>query len=74
MKSKYSYLSKNVLLFSISNFVPKLLSFILIPIYTSCLTTEEYGVSDMILTTVSMLLPIFTLDIQDEVLRFAIDK
>lgn len=74
MKSKYAYLSKNIILFSVSGFVPKLLSLILVPIYTSCLSTAEYGVSDLITTTVSLLVPIFTLDIQDAVIRFALDK
>lgn len=74
MKSKYAYLSKNIILFSVSGFVPKFLSLILVPIYTSCLSTAEYGVSDLITTTVSLLIPIFTLDIQDAVIRFALDK
>lgn len=74
MASKQKYLAKNVLLFSISGFVPKFLSIILIPLYTSYLTTAEYGVSDLISTTVSLLIPIFTLDIQDAVMRFALDK
>ncbi len=73
MNSKHSYLAKNVLLFSISGFVPKILSIILIPLYTSYLTTAEYGISDLITTTVSLLLPVFTLDIQDAVMRFALD-
>lgn len=74
MASKQKYLAKNVLLFSISGFVPRILSIILIPLYTGCLTTAEYGVSDLIITTVSLLIPIFTLDIQDAVMRFAMDK
>lgn len=74
MKEKYSYLSKNVLLFSLSGFVPKILSFILIPIYTGYLTTAEYGISDLIITTASLLVPIFTIDIQDAVMRFTLDK
>lgn len=74
MESRTKYLVKNVLLFSISGFVPKILSIILIPLYTSYLTTAEYGVSDLITTTVSLLIPIFTLDIQDAVMRFALDK
>lgn len=73
MNSKQSYLAKNILLFSISGFVPKILSFILIPLYTSYLTTAEYGISDLITTTVYLLLPVFTLDIQDAVMRFALD-
>lgn len=74
MANKHKYLAKNVGLFSISSFAPKILAFILIPIYTNCLTTAEYGVSDLITTTVSLLLPFFTLDIQDAVMRFTLDK
>ena len=74
MNSKYSYLSKNIVLFAISGFVPKLLAFFLVPLYTSFLTPGEYGVSDLITTTVSLMLPIFTLDIQDAVMRFALDR
>lgn len=71
---KYSYLSKNVLLFALNGFLPKVLVFVLIPIYTSYLTTAEYGISDLISTTVQLLVPILTLDIQDAVMRYAMDK
>lgn len=74
MKHKYSYLTKNVLLFALNGFIPNLLAFILIPVYTNYLTTAEYGISDLMSTTVQLLIPIFTLDIQDAVLRFAMDK
>lgn len=74
MKNKYKYLLNNIFLFSISSFVPKLLAFILIPIYTSYLSTADYGISDLISTTVSLLIPIFTIDIQDAVLVFSMDK
>lgn len=74
MKNKVNYLFKNVLLFTISSFVPKVLAFFLIPIYTSCLSTGEYGIFDLIITTATLLIPIFTLDIQDAVLIFSMDK
>lgn len=74
LKEKYSYLSKNIILFSISGFVPKILSLILVPLYTSYLTTAEYGISDLITVTVTLLIPIFTLGIQDAVMRFALDE
>ena len=74
MSSKYSYLKKNVLLFSIMGFVPRLPTFFLIPVYTKVLTTAEYGLADLINTTVLFLLPIFTVDVQDAVMRFAMDK
>ena len=74
MKGKYAYLIKNVGLFALNGFIPKILSFILIPIYTGYLSTQDYGTSDLITTTVQLLIPIFTLDIQDAVIRFAMDK
>lgn len=74
MKEKYKYLSKNVFLFTLSGFVPKILSFILIPIYTGYLSPADYGISDLIVTTAMLLVPIFTLDIQDAVMRYALDK
>ena len=74
MQEKHKYLAKNIGLFALSGFIPKALSFFLVPFYTSILTTAEYGVSDLISTTVLLLVPIFTLDIQDAAMRYALDK
>ena len=46
MKSKYKYLFKNVGLLTLSNFGGKILTFLLIPLYTKYLTTSEYGIYD----------------------------
>lgn len=73
-KSKYSYLAKNTLLFTISSFGSKILVFLLVPLYTSILSTADYGIADTITTTASLLMYVFTLNIQDAVLRFAIDR
>lgn len=67
-------LAKNVLLFALSNFVPKVMNFLLVPVYTAYLTTEDYGTSDLIITTASLLLPIFTLNVNNAVLRFTIES
>ena len=74
MNAKFKYLSQNIMLFTISGVVPKLLSFLMVPFYTSVLTPTDYGVSDLITTTVMLLVPIFTLDMQDAVLRYSLDK
>ena len=42
-------------------FVPKVFSFLLVPVYTAYLTTEEYEISDFVITTASLLFPIFSL-------------
>lgn len=74
MKGKYRALIKDVLLFTLSTFLPKAISFFLVPLYTNCLTTAEYGVADLVSTTVSLIIPFLTLDINDAVMRFTIES
>lgn len=73
-KNKYNELTSNTLLFSLSTFGAKFISFILLPLYTYILTTEEYGTAELITTTVAILLPVLTINIQDAVLRFCLDR
>lgn len=74
MARGYGYFAKNVGLLTISNFGSKLLSFILVPLYTNVLTTEQYGTYDILYTTVSLLVPILTININEGVLRFCLDR
>lgn len=71
---RYQYLLRNVGLLTLSNLATKLLSFFMVPLYTSVLTTEEYGIFDVFSTTVAVLLPVLTLNIQEGVLRYSLDK
>lgn len=73
-ESRKKSLIKNLFLFSISSFGPKVLSFLLVPLYTTLLTLDQYGTIDFITVTVSLLIPIFTIDISDAILRFTINK
>lgn len=70
----YRYLFKNIGLLTLSSFATKLISFFLVPLYTNILTTTEYGTYDLFNTTIGVLLPILTLNIQEAVMRFAIDN
>lgn len=72
--NRIKYLLKNIGFLTVSNFSTKLLSFFLLPLYTTILTTSEYGTYDIINTTVSLLVPIVTIDIVDATLRFSMDK
>lgn len=72
--NKNKYLFKNIGLFTISQFGTKLLSFFLVPLYTSVLTTTEYGTYDLYSSTVSLLLPIVTLSLTDGILIFGLDE
>ena len=72
-QSKVKYLAKNTALFTISSFCSKLITFFLVPFYTNVLTTEDYGRADLLSTSVSLLLFIFSLNVAAAVLRFAME-
>ena len=55
--SREGKLAKNTLIISIGTFLPKLASFITLPILTGYLTQVEYGTYDLITILVSLLLP-----------------
>lgn len=74
MNSKYKYLIKNTGILAISNFSSKLLVFFLVPIYTSVLSTAEYGTYDLAMSTVLLLYPVLTVNIVDGVMRFSMEK
>lgn len=74
MENKTKYLLKNLLLFIISAGIPQIISFFMIPVYTACLSEAEYGISDILTNTVQLLTPFFSLQMQDAVLRYSMDK
>ncbi len=59
---------------TISNFASKILIFLLVPLYTTVLSTVEYGTYDLVVSTVTLLYPILSLNIVDAVMRFSMDK
>lgn len=63
-----------MMVLTIGNFTSKLLVFLMVPFYTMFLTTDEYGTSDLIITTVNLISPIFTLQIGESVMRFSLDE
>ena len=71
--NKYKRLGKNIFLLLTGNFVTKILSFLMVPFYTSILTTSDYGTADLISTTVLLVLPFFSLLMDEAVMRFALD-
>ncbi len=72
-KSAYRYLAGNIALFSVSNFVSKILVFLLVPLYTGVLTTSEYGIADIMQVTLLLLVPALTLNTGEAALRFGIE-
>ena len=74
MKESNKYLIKNVAVLTVGNFLTKILSFFLIPLYTAALTTAEYGIYDLINTTITLMIPILTLNVMEGIFRYALDK
>lgn len=72
--SRSRKLGANVIYMTVGNMASKFLSFLLIPLYTAVLTTSEYGIADIMTTTITLLAPVFTLQINEAVMRFCLDK
>lgn len=70
---KTAKLLENTGILAIGNFSSKILVFLLVPLYTAVLTTEEYGSYDIIFSTVSLLAPLLTMNIADAMMRFPMD-
>lgn len=73
MNSKYKKLIKDTLIFALGNVGSKFIIFFLVPLYTHCLTTEEYGSADFIFTIAQIFVPIVSIVIFDSVIRFGLE-
>ena len=71
---KYAHLLKNTIIFGIGTFGSKVLQFLIVPLYTYFLTTEEYGKIDIFATTISLALPFVTFLVQESIIRFLTAK
>lgn len=72
--NRKKYLLKNTAVFALSNLGTKLISFLLVPIYTGALTTEQYGIVDLISTIITIAVPIVTFNVGEAVMRFSLDR
>lgn len=64
----------NTLILALGQVVPSLIGLIILPVLTNCLTTSEYGIYDLILTLITLLIPFATLQIQQAAFRFLISS
>jgi len=67
-------LLKNTSILAIGIICTKILTFVLIPIFTNWLSEEEYGMFDLYNTYVALLIPLSTLACGEAVFRFLIDS
>ena len=64
---------KNTFILSIGTFLPKLASFVTLPILTACLSKEQYGTYDLVTILVSFIMPVMTLQVHTAAFRFLIE-
>ena len=69
---KYKELASNTAIFAISNIISKIVLSCLLPIYVRVLTTNEYGTAELLTTVSSLVVPVFSLAIQDAMFRFGL--
>lgn len=71
---KKKQLAKNTIIIFFGRVSTQLISFFLLPLYTSYLATKEYGLVDLIQTYVTLLVPIITLELEMSIFRWLIDS
>lgn len=65
-------LIKGVGIYAVGTFGTKILSFLIVPLYTYYIATSDMGVYDIIISTISLLTPIVTMQISDAAYRWVI--
>lgn len=71
MENKYKKLAKNSVWTLLGNAGSRLLGFLLLPLYTTWLGTEGFGISDLVSTYSSFLVCIMTLCVSDGIFVFS---
>lgn len=72
--NKYKRLGTDIIIFIVGNVLAKAIQFFLMPLYTSYMSVEIYGVAELINNMTELFFPIITLCIYEAAFRFAIDE
>lgn len=67
---RYRTLARNTVIISAGTLLSKLVTFFMVRFYTGVLSPAEYGTGDLLITTVSLLMPFVSFGISDGVFRF----
>lgn len=71
--NKYKKLLSDIVIFVIGTVLAKAIQFVLMPLYTTCMSTEAYGIAELTNNLSELLCPISTLCIYEAAFRFAVD-
>ena len=72
--SRKKELMKNTLIIFFGKACTYLISFLLLPLYTSYLQPSDYGLVELITTYVTLLVPIITMDLEMSIFRFLVES
>ena len=72
--SRGSNLLKNTAIFTVGKMLSRLLVFLMIGVYTSCLTQAEYGTAELITSMANLLIPLACVGISEGIFRSAAAK
>ncbi len=70
----YKNLVSNTFLFGISTFGARFLTFLLTPFYTRALSSTEYGITDLLIQTGNLIIPIASVGIANGVIRYGLER
>ena len=73
-KTKQKELAGGVLIYAIGTFGTKFLSFLIVPLYTYYISTTDMGIYDLLMSTVSLLSPLITLQISDAAYKWLLQE
>lgn len=71
--SRAKELTRNTFIITLGRVSTQFISFLLLPLYTALLTTEEYGTVDLITTLVQLLIPIMSIMIDQGAFRYLLN-
>ncbi|MBC2370355.1 hypothetical protein HBP99_17280 [Listeria booriae] len=72
--NRYQKLGWNTLVIGLGSMGSKFMIFLLVPFYTFYLLPAQYGKADIIMMTMSILIPVVSLSIADGVFRYTMEK
>ena len=70
---KIKRLISNTAILGAGTFISKVLVFLLMPLYTACLSSEQFGIADILMQTANLIIPVAVLGISEGLFRFTID-
>ena len=70
---KYKKLLSNTAILAIGTFASKVLVFLMMPLYTRVLASDQFSIADLISQTANLLIPLACIGIVDGIFRFTLD-